>query len=107
MGKEAVENLDAKVVDSVFTMYLPTAKYSRGKNNLHLNLWEGYTLGDPRQKGNCNMQQILTLIKHVQFQEAINKSLHVYENLAQSVYQKNNLASNGLSSFNAVECLLG
>ena len=61
-------------------------------------------MGDPRQKENCNMQQTLALIKYVQFQEVINKSLHAHENLAQSVHHKNNLASKGLLSFNAAEC---
>jgi hypothetical protein len=84
-------------------MYLPTVKYSRGKNNLPLGLWVRYILGDPRQKENCSTQQTLTLIKHVQIREAINKSLHVHENLAQSIQHTNNLASKGLLSFNAAE----
>ena len=49
------------------------------------------------------MQQILALIKYVQIQEAINKSLHAHENLAK-VHRKNNLASKGLLSFNAADC---
>jgi hypothetical protein len=33
VGREVVENLDAKVMDNVSIMYLPTVKHSRVENN--------------------------------------------------------------------------
>jgi hypothetical protein len=51
MGRETVENLDAKVVDNVFTMYLPIAKYSRGKNNLPFESLGRVYSGRPKAEG--------------------------------------------------------
>jgi len=50
------------------------------------------------------MQQTLALIKYVQIQETINKSLHAHENLALSFHHKNNFPSKGLLSFKAAGC---
>jgi hypothetical protein len=69
MGRKTVENRDAKVVDNVSTMDLPTVQYPRGKTASQLDHWAGSTLGDPRQKENCNIQQILALIKCLQIQK--------------------------------------
>jgi len=56
------------------------------------------------KKENCNTQQTLALIKYVQIQETINKSLHAHENLVQSFHHKNNFPSKGLLGFKAAGC---
>jgi len=47
MGRQAVENLDAEVVDN----YLPTGKYSRGKNNLPFGPLGRVYSGRPNEEG--------------------------------------------------------
>jgi hypothetical protein len=51
MGREAAENLDAKVVDNVSTTYLSTVKYSRGENNFPFGSLGRVYCGRPKAEG--------------------------------------------------------
>ena len=51
MGRKAVENLDARVMDNISTTNLPTVKYSRGKNNLPFGSPGRVYSGRPKAQG--------------------------------------------------------